>query len=527
MNRFSLVLITLLSACGSDGNNVTCGAGTSKSGNTCVANGVDAPPAVTCGTGTHLSGDTCVPDVPPTGAAPTITSITPDHAGLSGLAADAQSGVLFAIDGTGFADPNAGEVHVLFGDVEAAAVVVDDHTITGWIPANDKIVAPVTVKDDNGMASTAFAYDALIGGDGRDAGGKLYLIDPTNGLSLALGPIMGKDDANADVNMGVSGLAFDAAGTLYGATVGVPDPATLTYTRQLVTIDPSTGVATKMGVLTDGAPWQIGDIKFSGGTLYGYGYSYTADGYLLSSIDPATGATTAIGTTPVGGYGVGIAFDGAGALWLADNGVGPAVTLSSVDTGTGAITAGPTLDGTQQRATGVAPIDALAYQRGTLYGAVNTGTYSAGSTPGGAGTVLVSVDTTTGHVTEIGPLPDFIDALDAAPATLAIAKVRGATWTGPTRAIPRRVSCASTANGVPVTGGRVALARPTATTRVALDTAAHSPVVVTACGGGTLAISAAELASYSLVRNKRGQVKLVNAATGRTVMRAVTSISAR
>jgi hypothetical protein len=526
------VLLTSVAACGgSNGSSITCGDNTTQSGTMCVGvTGPDAGPGTTCGSGTHLSGTECVPDTPPTGAAPTVDSITPTHAGLSGLTADGTAGLLFQLTGTGFADPDAGEVVVTFGDVRAASIVVNDTTIEGWIPANHTVTAPVTVTDDNGTAQVAFTYDALVAAGGRQQGGHLFLLDPTNAYSADLGPIMGKDASNNDVNMGVSGLAFSSTGVLYGATVGDVPAVTTTigYNRQLVTIDPATGTATRVGDLSDagGVFYQMGDIRFSGDVLYGYGFKDDggSGGYELVSVDPATGAVTTISTGNGGGYGVGFAFDDMNRLIIAGKNVGS--ELDTLDTATGSATPLATLDGTLERNTDVAPVNALAFEDGTLYGAVNTGVYSGSGTAAGPEGVLITIDPATGHVTEVGALPDNVDALEAAPSTLSIARAAHATWKAPpVTAVASRIACTSTAAGVPVHGGRVALARATRTSPLSLGAVARGALQISACGGATLTIAAADRDHYALVRNKHGAMKLVR--DGKTVMRNVTAIDAK
>src|SRR5437660_809702 len=98
-----LALCSFIAACSSSNPSVQCGTGTTLNGKECI--GIDG--GATCGAGTHLVGGMCVANGPGGAAAPTISSITPTHAGLSGIAVGG-GGVPFQLVGTGFADPAAG-----------------------------------------------------------------------------------------------------------------------------------------------------------------------------------------------------------------------------------------------------------------------------------------------------------------------------------------------------------------------------------------------------------------------------------
>src|SRR5436305_40151 len=95
--------LSLLAACGSSSSGPSCGVGTTLENGMCVGTGD------VCGTGTHLDtdGKTCVPNGVGAASAPTISSITPTKAGVTGS-------VLFEIDGTGFVGDNVTDLHVYF-----------------------------------------------------------------------------------------------------------------------------------------------------------------------------------------------------------------------------------------------------------------------------------------------------------------------------------------------------------------------------------------------------------------------------
>jgi uncharacterized repeat protein (TIGR01451 family) len=138
----------------------------------------------------------------------------------------------------------------------------------------------------------------------------------------------------ATLTTGISGLAFDAAGDLFGATSAGPGS-----TSNLVRIDPSTGVQLSSTPIANASqPLSIGDLTFQPGTnrLYGIG---TADAGptgagQLYTIDTATGAATPIGT-PVTGKAGGLAFAPTGTLYFASVAPSGAQQLYTLDPATG------------------------------------------------------------------------------------------------------------------------------------------------------------------------------------------------
>src|SRR5205807_1051916 len=82
-------------------------------------------------------------------------------------------------------------------------------------------------------------------------------------------------------------IAFDSAGALWGTTTGVSpgDQITGNSAPQLATVSLSTGVVTLHGDLTDGLDvYYVSDMKFSGATLYGWGYNMNANTESLVTI---------------------------------------------------------------------------------------------------------------------------------------------------------------------------------------------------------------------------------------------------
>lgn len=125
---------------------------------------------------------------------------------------------------------------------------------------------------------------------------ELFTIDTETGDVATVGPFGGGFG-------GVTGLAFDGAGKLYGVD---------TATDQLLGIDAASGAATAIGALGFGA---VESLAFApDGTLF----AGDLDTDKLLTIDVATGAATAIGDF---GFGTvtGLAFDAGGRLIGVDN----------------------------------------------------------------------------------------------------------------------------------------------------------------------------------------------------------------
>ena len=225
--------------------------------------------------------------------------------------------------------------------------------------------------------------------------GQLYKIDPTTAVATLVGPIL-----IGGSPVGLTGLAFHpATGVLYGATSNdgpSPDHA-------LITIDPATGAATLIGDL--GA--AVGDITFGpNDQLYGW-FAGVSD--RLCTIDLSTGLATAVGPSgivgggPCANGGNGLSFSG-GVLYVSPKSVtGP---LYSVNTTTGAATAGPTLNSAPITSCGALAAMTTS-STGTLY-AINTDRSSSPTTAD-----LVTVNPTTGAITQVGAvnLPGDADGL--------------------------------------------------------------------------------------------------------------------
>jgi hypothetical protein len=221
--------------------------------------------------------------------------------------------------------------------------------------------------------------------------GELYTINPaTGGLIQDIGPLV---DA-LNINYPITGLAFNPInGLLYGST-GNSVAATA---ARLVTINPLTAQVTVIGSFNAGNagnPATMADLAFdSAGHLYGIG---SIGGPQLYSINTLTGQATLIGNTGLTSTsGGGLAVSSSGGFY----GTPTSSRFGTYNPATGAYSniGSPTL-----------PIGgayaALDFNGSTLYG-LDLG-------PGPALlTHLVTIDTATGAVTDIGGSVGSLDAI--------------------------------------------------------------------------------------------------------------------
>jgi len=508
-NALTISALGLLlgAGCGSD---KICGTGTVESGNQCVAEGPEGPDASsqTCGPGTEARNGVCTP-VPVDAAlagTPTVASIAPTHTGASG-------GVLFTITGSGFTGPDVSSLHVYFGDAqnpacEAQLGTTTATSISGQVPPLCGAIGPtVSVVTNNGSALTAFRYDAVVAADGHQQAGDLYVIDPVNGSWADVGALT---DASA-VTYGITALAFAADGTLYGATDSTNGD------RQLVKVDVGTAAVTVVGALddTEGQNRIIADMKFKGTILYGW----DEIGDALVQIDPTTAVVTVIGSDK-SSYGSGIAIDSAGTIFHSTS--GSQGDLDTVDPTTG----GATTIGVMNYTSSV-PVNAMAFVETTLIGSFNL-------EEGGSSTTIQVIDPTTAAVSpwpllQVGLLTTRIDALDVAPGTASVSRGAPLRWQAPTTSptASSKTRVAGCTAPVAVEGGDVTSVITRRHQRVALTRVANGALEIATCGGERLRIAAADRTKYALTGNQRGQTKLVDAATGRTVLRGVSAITRR
>jgi Ca2+-binding RTX toxin-like protein len=240
-------------------------------------------------------------------------------------------------------------------------------------------------------ASAVPPGDELFGADG--AGGtlsSLYKINPATGA---------RTDTIGEIGFSVTGLAFDpTTGQLYGSTTS-NDPE---EPGSLIRINTTTGAGTLVGAsgttIIPACDTGTADITFTtDGSLYGW--TECSDDLVL--INKATGVGAVVGPSGIGSFGSGLSADpDDNTLWLTpDGGNGPIWTVNRT---TGVATAGPTLNGANSNS-----INSLAW---TSDGETLFGTYNGtGGEPGPRN--LVTINTTTGAITTIGPSDHQQDAI--------------------------------------------------------------------------------------------------------------------
>lgn len=229
----------------------------------------------------------------------------------------------------------------------------------------------------------------LSAGDAETLAGGLYAVDLASGSAKFLTRIR----LEGAKPTGLTGLAAHPdTGVFYAITSPLSD-----RTQSLVTLDPFTGYAKRIGPLRHAAS----DIAFSGaGELYAWLYETSQ----LGVIDLATGATTPLGPAHSRGPPGGLAIDSRKVAYVTPTGA--TGTLDTVDLGTGAVIKGPQLTGAPFEAV----INSLTFTPSGLLLAVNS---NAGSP---AVARLATINTSTGAVSSIGNLPDDSDALTFSPA---------------------------------------------------------------------------------------------------------------
>jgi hypothetical protein len=440
--------------------------------------GGDGGDGVTCGPGTVLEDGQCLPDGTVDGEPATVDSIEP----ASGLVG---GGEPFTITGSGFA--NGGDLIVTFGDNVAAYEVVSDTEITGTTPRASAPAVTVTVANAFGSGTADFQYTGLYGADGK-------------------GAVAG---AHA-----VTGLAFDAGGTLWATESSAGLDTGPAPESRLLTIDPATGEATVVGDLVEGAESHrsIAAITFAGSALIGWSRSNNGP----VSIDTASGAVTVLGEgLGEASFGNGIvALDETSAVVFpagASDGADIRGHYYSVNAADGALADIGILGGT-----GSASVCGATFYRGTLIGLL------CPHLAENSGSVLASIDPGDGSISNIAATTALgLDAIASDEPAVPTAG-RFVPPAGSSSLVPA-VECSAAIRVVDRGAARTLAVRylPLA------QAAGTRDVRVLTCGGSSLDIAAADVAGYKLVENRRGLMKLVDTTTGRTLLRGVSELRVR
>ena len=207
----------------------------------------------------------------------------------------------------------------------------------------------------------------------------LYAIDPTTGVSTAIGSGIGFDKVGA--------IDFDP---ISGQLFGIGDPAGVPGTPQLITINPTTGLGTAVGRLTGTTTTRnaYNDLSFrADGTLY----LFQANPEQLFTVDTATGAATALpNASPFLGGGNAIAFDPLGTLFGGEGNF-----AATLDPSTGVETQGSAWSSDTCNYLAAADFPAS----GDAFGALQCGGQ-------GSDSQLATVDFANATITEVGPFTD-------------------------------------------------------------------------------------------------------------------------
>ncbi len=245
--------------------------------------------------------------------------------------------------------------------------------------------------------------DTLFGATGsRGVAGHLLILDQATGVVLT--DIGALQDA-AGNSYGLTGLAFQpGTGILFGSTSN----ASPTAPAHLVTINPATAQVTDTGAFIGGS--TMADITFdpTTGILFGW---RAADGHGLYTINIATGAATLIGGVTSDFGGGGLAASLTGTLFNTPDGCfggipcSPGGHLTTVDKATGA----PTVVGPLSGPFEIPFINAMDFSSaGMLFGVQTDNSLPL---PNPALTHLVTIDTVTAAMIDLGASADNLDAI--------------------------------------------------------------------------------------------------------------------
>lgn len=297
----------------------------------------------------NQNGFATLPDAFRYNEKPIVLSISPELGRGAG-------GTNVTITGRGFDDLEAGTPTVtLAGAVATNVVVVDDQTITATTAAS---TADAFIKDDvvvdnaNGVAtlSNGFAVTqpGLIAVE-RCCSNRVFYVNPTTGDATEIGITQRQ----------VKNCATSPSGTIFASARRPADSV-----NELLTFDPLTGTVTALGPTTDGVGNRsVSGLSFVGNTLYGFTSRVNNSTITrnLVTLNTTTGAATAVGAAiPASGSRcVGLAAKDANSLYLVDR---LNETLDTIATATGTVTVGAaTLNGPSNNAHGMVVIDGVTY----------------------------------------------------------------------------------------------------------------------------------------------------------------------
>jgi hypothetical protein len=247
--------------------------------------------------------------------------------------------------------------------------------------------------------------DTLYGATGsRGVAGHLLILDPTTGAVVT---DVGELQDSAGNKYGLTGLAFEPiTGRLFGSvanSLNTPTPES-----HLVLINPNNAQITDIGSFFGSNNSTMSDITFDPitGTLYGW---RSAEGHGLYTINTATGAATLVGGTTSAFGGGGLAASLNGTLFNTPDGVSglPSGHLTTVDKTTGA----PTIIGLLSGSFTIPVITAMDFDSGGVLFGVERNAPNSLPRTNTALSRLVTIDTATGLMTDLGSSIDNLDAI--------------------------------------------------------------------------------------------------------------------
>jgi hypothetical protein len=263
-----------------------------------------------------------------------------------------------------------------FEGLDAGSYEVHEVPVGGWLQ---------TFPADGPLRKETVLYGAVF--FGPDGLSDLYTIDPATGVASLVGPIGYQRCSGMDHHAGLLLAACENA----------------TDANVLVSIDPATGAGTELVQLDLGGYDAVPDVSFRGSDGALYGMIECCD-QRLGSIDVGTGVATLLDSPGTNCCGNGLAFRLDGTLFYAGES-----DLTIVDATNGAALATQPLD---FPVTSCCPtIAAMDFhpETGVLYGMMKRA---------GEGT-LVTIDTATAEVAEVGFSADGMDALAWGPGPTA------------------------------------------------------------------------------------------------------------
>lgn len=224
---------------------------------------------------------------------------------------------------------------------------------------------------------------------GQGVAGSLYTVNLGTGSATFVAPVL----LNGSTPIGLTGMAaHPQTGIFYAIT----SPLSTSQGQSLVTVDVNTGNATLIGEIRH----NTSDISFNRAGIL---FAWLTNTSQLGIVNLATGTITPIGNARGAGPPAGLAIDARGLAFITPSGAGG--SLDMVDIGTGNITTGPMLT----EAPFPSSINSMTFTPSGLLLAVN----SNAGVP--ANTRLVTINLSTGKVSNIGTLPDDTDALAFTP----------------------------------------------------------------------------------------------------------------